>query len=158
MGTLFSFLEIQRDENISLKALDKKTDEENGIETIPEKTSEDESLPPPPKLERLPPIIFKTPVNTGIMVEVNNSNESKFEQLPDCEGASSVYYGKGINTQGDNVYFLSIRAKIYDDCPNTANEIIARGGNNLKILKGPLDPDEYKPYDFNFTGQDFLDF
>jgi hypothetical protein len=31
MGNIFSFLEYQRDENISLKALDKKRDEEREI-------------------------------------------------------------------------------------------------------------------------------
>lgn len=165
MGNLFSFLEIQRDENISLETLDKvfdtseKKDKEDCIENGIEENSEDElppPPPPPPQLKREESQIFKTPRNTDIISEINKNNISKFEQLPDCNGASSVYYGKKINENGENVYFLSYRAKIYDNCPDTADKIIANGGNNLKILKGPLDPDEYKP--FNFTGQDFLDF
>ena len=170
MGNIFSFLEIQNDKNISLKTLDKvfdtpeKQDEENCIETIQEENDSDddepqqEALPPrAPPLKREESEIFKTPRNTNIISEINKYNSSIFEQLPDCQGASSVYYGKKINKNGDNIYFLSYRAKVYDELPDTAENIIACGGNNLKILKGPLDPDEYKPYNFNFTAKDFLD-
>jgi hypothetical protein len=162
MGNIFSFLEIQRNENINLKTLDKvfdtseRKDKENCIENGIEENDSDDELPPQaPKLKREESQIFKTPRNTDIISDINKNNISKFEQLPDCQGASSVYYGKKINENGENVYFLSYRAKVYDECPDTADKIIAHGGNNLKILKGPLDPDEYKP--FNFTGQDFLD-
>jgi len=168
MGNLFSFLEIQNDEKITLTRLDtvlgtnQHQDEENGLEPLPEEEEEpqvqalQEALPPPPPLlKREESEIFKTPRNTEIISKINNNHTSNFDQLPDCQGSSSVYYGKGINVQGENVYFLSYRAKIYDDIPETADEIIARGGNNLNILNGPLDPDEYKPY--NFTAKDFLD-
>ena len=180
MGNLFSFLEIQNDEKITLTRLDtvlgtnQHQDEENGLEPLPEEEEEDddalqvqalqapqeapqEAPPPPPLLKREESEIFKTPRNTEIISKINNNHISNFDQLPDCQGSSSVYYGKGINVQGENVYFLSYRAKIYDDIPETADEIIARGGNNLNILNGPLDPDEYKPYNFNFTAKDFLD-